>query len=84
MTIYALFLCIKATAMCQMQGQARNTFAGPMPATTYASLSDCQKFAAQITGRIEPTPDGHFPLNDGMWYECLSKHVDTWESPSQH
>jgi hypothetical protein len=65
-----------------MQGQERMTFAGPLPATTYSSLADCQKAAIIASGR-PPDESGRFPISNGtLWYQCLSKHVDEWQ-PAQ-
>lgn len=55
------------------------TFAGPLPATTYASLADCQQAATIASGR-RPDEGGRFPISNGaLWYECLSKHVENWQ-----
>lgn len=82
MTIFALFLCFQAAGICQMQGASRVTFAGVMPDMTFNSLADCQDYARRVSGLITRRPDGRFPIPNGMWYECRSKHVDTWE-PAQ-
>ncbi len=85
MTIYALFLCVQTLGTCQMQGQARVTFAGIMPAMTFNSLMECQRFAKRMTGVVLMPTDGRFfidPNNMNVWYECRSRHVDTWE-PTQ-
>lgn len=66
-----------------MQGQARMTFAGPVPARTYAALEDCQRDATFASGKLMPDENGRFLIpSDGgviMWYECRSKHVEEWE-----
>jgi hypothetical protein len=82
--IYALFLCVRVTMTCQMQGAPRMTFGGPMPGMFYRSFAECANFAHQISMR-KPTDDGHFPIgvDNAMWYECRSKHVDEWESAPQ-
>ena len=83
MTLYALFLCVQATGMCTMQGQARMTYAGPLPAQTYHTLVDCQRAGTVSSGR-PPDDSGRFPIANGtLWYECRSKHVDQWESPAR-
>lgn len=75
MTIFAAFLCIQTLAFCELQ-------APPV----FKSLKECKQFLNQAT---KPIPgitqltliDGRFFVgqNRGMWYECRSKHVDTWE-----
>ncbi len=78
--IYALFLCIQAAGICQMQGHARMTYAGMMPAMTFNSLAECQQYAKRVSGLITPPDNGRYLIPPGnMWYECRSKHVETWE-----
>ena len=79
MTIFALFLCIQATGTCHMFGASRVTFAGVAQEITFRSLAECQQYAQRITHLVTPPTNGRFPAPGGIWYECRSKHVDTWE-----
>jgi hypothetical protein len=85
MNIFALFLCIQATGTCQMQGAPRMTFAGMTPAITFNSLADCEKYSTRVGGHPGMLDKGRIAINGvdlanpKMWYECRSKHVDTWE-----
>jgi hypothetical protein len=82
-TIYALFLCFQASGMCQMQGASRATFAGVTQDMTFGGLAECQQYAKRVSGLITPPTAGRFPLPNGMWYECRSKHVNTWTPAHQ-
>jgi hypothetical protein len=62
-----------------MQGAARMTFAGVVPTMTFNGLAECQQYARRVSGVITPPTDGRFPQPNGSWYECRSKHGDTWE-----
>lgn len=64
--IYAMFLCFKILGSCQAMTEI------------FPTLDACHFRAKQMTP-YKPTPDGHFPVPPDMWYECRSKHVDTWE-----
>lgn len=79
MTIYALFLCFQALGTCQMQGASRVTFSGVTPDMTFSSLAECRQYAVRVSGIITPQTGSRINLPNGMWYECRSKHVETWE-----
>jgi hypothetical protein len=67
MSIFALFFCVQTT--CTMQGGGQ----------TYGSLVACQRAAAATSGLITPPTNGRYGIPNGGWFECRSKHVDTWE-----
>jgi hypothetical protein len=69
MTIYAMFLCFQASGMCRS------------PNAPLRSLAECEQQAQTYSGVIRPNSRGRFevPGGAGMWYECRSKHVDTWQ-----
>jgi len=80
--IFAIFLCFRATAQCQMYGAPRiDSLGNAHPAETFASLYECQQFVHRL-GAMTSDDHGHFLLPNNMWYECRSKHVDMWE-PTQ-
>lgn len=81
--VYALFQCVNSNdyATCSRQGEARVTSMGVVPDWLFETLAECQNSARQIT-HSRPTPEGHFPLGNVIWYECRSKRIDTWE-PAQ-
>lgn len=66
-----------------MVGDARMTSAGPTVEQTYNTLTDCQKIAVRMSQKARPDQHGRYTIPGDMWYECRSKHVDTWESTSQ-
>jgi hypothetical protein len=64
------------------------TFAGMVPAMTFDSLAACRQYASRVGGLIQPglMSDGRIAISgvplagpNKRWYECRSKHVDTWE-----
>jgi hypothetical protein len=67
MTIFALFLCAMGT--CEL--------VPIMPNGTFATLAACQQHIGRKLGASDR--NGHFPMANGMYYECRSKHVETWE-----
>lgn len=81
MTIFALFLCVQAMNSCEMQGAARMTQAGMLPAMTFDSLAACETMAKRVSGLITPPDDHRFRIPNGMYYECRSRHVETWQRP---
>ena len=82
MIIYAIFLCMQATRECQQVEAGRYALGGWLPGTTYQSLEDCQFAIHQGYARgSAPDKQGRFKIGNGMWYECLSRHVDTWQQP---
>jgi hypothetical protein len=68
MTIFAVFMCFQASGMCRAAD------------TMYRSLAECEQQAQILSGVVKPTR-GRFesPGGAGVWYECRSKHVDTWQ-----
>jgi len=80
MTIFALFYCIVGTNVCQMYGAPRVTFAGPTPAITFSSLKQCAQFGQRVSGHVLFAENGKYPMPNGSWFECRSRHVDTWQS----
>jgi len=62
-----------------MQGASRVTFAGVTHDMTFRSLAECQQYAKRVSGLVTPPTNGRFPVPGGMWYECRSKHADTWQ-----
>jgi hypothetical protein len=79
MTIFALFYCIASAGICQMWGEPRATFAGITPAVTFSKLKECEQFGQRVSGHVLPPVNGRFLMPNGNWYECRSKHVDTWQ-----
>jgi len=79
MTIFALFMCLQGH--CTLQGGTRMTGDGLMPMTIYDSLEKCQEYATHYVGGRAPDKDGHMLImgNPAQWFECRSKHVETWE-----
>jgi|HubBroStandDraft_4_1064222.scaffolds.fasta_scaffold13437_10 hypothetical protein len=70
MIIYAVFICMSLSQTCK-----------PAEQRTYASRGQCESSIGQMTA--VKSDNGRFyydlPSRD-FWFECLSKHVDTWES----
>jgi len=65
MIIFAAFLCIGPLGTCELQG-----------GTMFRSATECeQNFKYQGYKEL----NGRFYVNDTMWYECRSKHVETWQ-----
>ena len=84
MVIYAIFLCMQITGQCQQVEADRYSLGEWLPGTTYQSLEDCQfSIHRGYAQNRSPDKNGHFMIAKGMWYECLSRHVDTWEQPQQ-
>jgi hypothetical protein len=69
--IYALFLCAQATGSC-------SPYPTMAPPAIYKTLEECQASAKRVVP-YRPPEDGRYILAPGIWYECRSKHVDTWE-----
>ena len=64
---------------CELQGAPRMTVVGMLPGKFYHTLAECQRAAERVSGVQVPLGNGHFPIANGMYYECRSKHVETWE-----
>lgn len=78
MIIYAIFLCMQITGSCRLIGPTGVKIEGQWVMTsTFPTLSDCQKTIAQHYAPIEPT-HGRYYVGNGMWYECMSRRVETW------
>jgi hypothetical protein len=69
--IYAPFLCLQATGMCNKMGT--------LSPLIFNTLRDCQYYARTITVSA-PSPEGRFYMGGGkqQWIECRSRPVDTW------
>ena len=89
MTIYAIFICAQLTGTCKVWNANITS-----QMTTYDSLSSCRTAIVTMFGTTlsSDTPDiqGRYPINGtedpntgapDMWYQCLSRHVDTWKQP---
>ncbi len=79
--IYAIFFCMQAAQSCQPAGPLHP---GPDGTLTsfYGSLAACEKVVASMAGGA-PLDHGRFYMDTDktMWYQCLSRHVDTWQQP---
>lgn len=82
MVVYAIFLCLQGAA-CQLLEPPRIDAMGNLHRTpVYRSLRACQRAIHEDLGVVvvpEPT-DGRYMIEQGMWYECRHRHVDTWQS----
>ena len=76
--IYAIFLCFQVNGECQMYGAPRMQLGEYTTATTFVNVKACQDHISKLTP-YKPDAQGHSPVGQGMWYECRSKHVDTWQ-----
>jgi hypothetical protein len=86
MTIYALFLCLQATAACHRVPLPR--FALGIPSDVFASAQVCKQAASryfQMEDKSLQGPlfdkSGRFYVQSGEWYECLERHIATWKRP---
>ena len=80
--IYALFLCMQATSSCEIQPAL--TIDGVSEPAVYSSLAECESAAAaQVPGGATKPVDGRFywDSSKSIWYECLGRHVNTWQQP---
>lgn len=83
MIIYAIFMCIRVSASCQLAQQPWvDVFGDPHPTPVYRTLQACQQAIHDTYGfPIDPPPKGgRFVLTPGVWYECRHRHVDTWSA----
>ncbi len=64
-TIFAAFLCIQPVGTCELQAGA-----------VFKSAAQCEQ-NFQYKGLTQR--GGRFYVNNTMWYECRSKHVETWQ-----
>jgi hypothetical protein len=84
MLIYAVFMCLATTGTCSpMSGNIG-------PVRTYQSLKDCQ-MEARMFSHSGPDKHGRFFVttwdesgkshaSTQQWFECRSRHVETWNS----
>lgn len=78
MIIYAIFLCMQFTGSCRLIGPTGVKIEGQWVMTsTFPTLSDCQKAIGHYV-TTEPR-HGRYYAGNGMWYECLSRRVETWQ-----
>jgi hypothetical protein len=83
MLIYAIFLCMQATQSCDIQSSFTDLDGSSTPAV-YRSLADCESAIVQrVPGGAGKPDHGRFywDTDKSIWYECLSRRVDTWEQP---
>jgi hypothetical protein len=66
--IYALFHCVQSQGTCYLA-----------VSNTFTTLAACQQ-TARYSAPKGPDAEGRFWWGDNQWFECRSKHVDTWES----
>ena len=68
MTIFAVFVCFHA-GPCQTSG------------AIHRSLAECEQKAKSLS-HADRAINGRFeiPGSGGTWFECRSRHVDTWQS----
>jgi len=89
MLIYTVFVC----ALLNMGAYCSPTSGSIGPMRTYDSLAACQQEARMLAHTPSPDEKGRFyttvvddngarHLSTQQWYECRSKHVDTW-NPAQ-
>ena len=81
MVIYAIFFCLQAAQSCEPAGPLHVDAQGNF-SSVYDSLAACEKGVAALTGGT-PLEDGRYYLDTDktQWYQCLSRHVDTWQQP---
>lgn len=73
MTIFAMFICNQWNA--QIDCHAYPTTAPPM---IFQTIADCKSQAQAMVFGKSPK-NGRYELASNVWFECRSKHVDTWE-----
>lgn len=81
MTIFAIFFCMAVTGSCRPVDPPHYSLGYFMQGTVYRSLKDCQKAIERqyVSGPMDS--QGRVFVGQGMWYECLSRHVGTWQHP---
>jgi hypothetical protein len=77
-TIYAVFFCMRITDSCKMIDGPHMSLNMYMPGTVYNRLSECMEGAQRYSPEY-PDEDGRLMNGPDMWYECRSRHIDTWE-----
>jgi hypothetical protein len=75
MTIFAMFFCSQWDVHIDC-----HAYPFSAPPAIYRTLADC-KSQAQVMVYGNPPKNGRYHPQGApnMWYECRSKHVDTWE-----
>lgn len=84
MTLFAAFICSSLGQCLAVQPRWVDQVGTPHDIVLYQSLEECQRFIRSLyRGGPAPKPDaqGRFPAQGGAWYECLARHVDTWQQP---
>lgn len=78
--IFALFFCMQVTGQCQIVDQSWvGRMQGPL---TFSTLIDCQALAIRMSHLEKPDEHGRYVIgltSNPQWYECRSKHVETWQ-----
>jgi hypothetical protein len=77
--IYAIFLCFQVNGECQMYGAPRMQLGEYTAAITFVNAKACQEYISSRLTPYKPNAQGRSTAGPGMWYECRSKHVDTWQ-----
>ena len=80
-TVWAIFQCMEITGRWELGRYPGVLINGRPPPDLWPSLAKCQGYVKRLPGVLFHPNTGRAEFARGMWYECLSHHVDNWQRP---